>query len=304
MFKQLSKSIMPAEFQRSARIGYKVLQASFHDFKAAPPVIIYAMPKSGTSTIEATLKHAGIPVYKAHRLSEQGLTLAEAKIQKYQNVRFFNIQKISRVLQQKIAKSPDIPWKIITLAREPIAQVISALFQGIEYFQADLIDAEGNIKIQPTIEYLQQRFSEYTHTPDEKKLNWYNINWFEHELKVVFNIDVYQYPYEFERGFTIINQGLVEVLVIRMKDLDHHFSRSAQQLLGLNSPLDIKRENIGRNKRFYTAYKTIQQKIILPEDVCKAIYSSRYAQHFYTQAERDLLIQKWSNCPLATIQDR
>jgi len=291
----ISKAIikkLPENWVRPSRIGYKILKAALHDFSSDHPVLVYAMPKAGTSTVESSLKNADISVYKVHRLSTQGIALSIAQAKEGRGVRFFNIQKLAKVIRHKVDSNPNNSWKIVTLTRDPISQAVSGLFQGIEYVHPEMINAQGQVNVGSAIEYLQQRFKKYAE--GDPQSDWYNLKWFERELEDVFKIDIYNYPYNFDQGFLYIHQGNIEVLTIRMEDLNNSFPYAAQKLLELPEPVSIKSENTAQSKQFNEAYKQVKSQIKVPRSACEKIYSSRYARHFYTQAERRKFIKKWS----------
>ncbi len=295
MAKTLIKAIMPKPLMRRLWLANKFINATFHNVTAAPPLLIFAMPKTGTSTVEATLLQSQVQraVYKVHRLSHEGIQLSEERLARTNTTRFFTILRLSKIIRSKINANPDVRWQVITLVREPIAQAVSGLFQGIEYHHAQLIHADGTVDIDAAMEFLKDKFEGWAQGTSEIAEAWYDIDWYDREMKPVFETDVYDYPYCHDDGFTIIRNDRVDLLVTRAEDLNRSFGRAIAEFLNLSSEVRMRKENLGQDKRFYEAYTTIKQRLRLPREVCDAIYASRYAQHFYTREERAKFIEMW-----------
>lgn len=105
--------------------------------------------------------------------------------------------------------------KLITLVREPIARQISLLFQWIGmniYNYAGAAELEAGFDIR---ELMSKFFGVKTYNDllDE-------FEWFDREIRPVFDIDVYDYSFDKEKGYTIIEKGNVEMLLIKAEKLN------------------------------------------------------------------------------------
>ncbi len=299
MLKELRSSLdlsLPEIIIQQLRTGYKILQVMSHDFQSDPPLIVFSMPKAGTSTIWLTIRDAcpRRKIYKVHKLSEKGIDLALKKRKSHKNPKLFGIDSLSEVVRKKINRASNIQLKVITSTREPIAQAASRLFQGISNQQPQLIDDFGKVKVDDAVSFLKDKFENFDEAY-QPELNWYDIVWFDNELKPVFGIDIYEKPYDFEAGFSIIRNEKAEVLVIRAEDLNKSLNSALSSFLNLQQPLEIKKTNIADEKQFRDAYQYVKKNLIVPRKTCEKIYSSKYARHFYTDAERERLIDYWSN---------
>lgn len=270
----------------SARV--RLLRLDLHNFKSKPPILIYSMGKAGTSTVAASLRYLNIPFHKAHNLSYDGIRGSEQRSLSFKNRKVPPITRAGKIIRRKIDNNggpQGINWKIITLTREPIAHAISNLFQSIENRNPELIEGNGELKNQTVIDKLQSQLEK----GDEP-----SIKWFDRELKEVFDINVYDYPYNHEDGYLIICVGTVEVLLIRAEDLDRSFQEAIGKFLNLDASIELKLANIGSDKKFAVSYKHVKKNIILSANACEKIYQSEYARHFYTENEREKLIKRWS----------
>ncbi len=65
-----------------------------------------------------------------------------------------------------------------------------------------------------------------------------------------------------------------------------------KEFLGIEQ-FTLVKANISMEKNYYNAYKSFKNSIILPENYLSNIYSSKYAQHFYTKKEIDVFKDIW-----------
>lgn len=271
---------------RDIRGKLSLLKLELDDFKKNPPLLIYSMGKSGTSTVEVSLKEVGIPFYKVHNLSSSGIKGSENSSLRFKNKKVPKITQAGKIIRHKIEKNggtEGINWKIITLTREPIAHAVSNLFQSLENRRPDLIDEDGEVKIEAATTHLHNRLTDGREQ---------SLTWFDRELKATFDIDVYDYPYNHRDGFLIIRDRNIEVLVIRAEDLSFSLPRAIKEFLGVD--IEIKLANIGNKKKFSSAYNQVRKTIKFPQNVCENIFQTKYFSHFYTEAEKEQLSKKWS----------
>jgi hypothetical protein len=198
--------------------------------------------------------------------------------------------KASKRLLDKIERSPGLEVKVITLVREPIARDISDFFQNIRRHPR-LVDTGGEICRLAAMEHLLQRFRAFDESTD------YACNWFDRELKQVFGVDVYAHPFSYKEGYTILTEGNVSVLLLRLEDLDRCFSQAIGAFLGLERALSPAQSNLRARAEHAEAYRYVLDNIAVPRPVCVRIYSSRHAKHFYSKDARDKLISRWSREP-------
>lgn len=255
-------------------------------------IIIYQMGKVGSTTIHASLENANLslPVYKVHFLSDEGMKHGEEFHQKTLKIPWESTPHIqtSQFLRDKIRSDDHVKWKIITLVREPISREISEFFQYVHSMYPELLDEDGMLEKERTLRILQTKFMFYNVQKN------YTCRWFDMEMKGMFDLDVYAYPFNTEDGFTIINQGQVDLLILRLEDIDQNFSRAVTQFLELPTPIEMIKGNVRTEQKRGTTYQHILQEFTIRESVCRKIYTSNYAKHFYSDAEIEQLVQKWS----------
>lgn len=255
-------------------------------------VIIYQMGKVGSTTIHASLEEASLPfpIYKVHFLSDEGMAHAVEFHQKTLKIPWENTPHIqtSQFLRDKIQTEPDHKWKVITVVREPIMREVSEFFQYLHSMYPELLDEHGNIEKERAIKLLQTRLMFYN--PEKN----YTCRWFDMEIKGMFGLDVFAHPFDTTNGFSIIQHGSVDLLILRLEDLNRNFSEAIGQFLALDSPLEIVKSNVRSEQKRGSTYEQVRQELTLRESICRKIYASTYARHFYAEAEIEQFIQKWS----------
>lgn len=266
--------------QKKLQRELKILNIGLRDFTLNPPILVFQSGKVGSSTVASSLTQAKLknPIYHVHRLSEKGINSPGAK------------PKLGRALRRKIDAHggiSSIDWKIISLTRDPIAIAVSALFQSIGIGRRnDLLQKNGEIDKILVLEELYRNLENFDQS--------YFCTWFDRELKTVFDVDAFAYPFDHNQGYTIIKQNNVDVLIIRLEDLNNHGSCAIAEFLNLDSPVALKSANVASTKKYADAYRDIKKSISLPVDICQKVYSSKYTSHFYDSAQQEKFIQNWT----------
>lgn len=248
------------------------------------------MGKVGSATVRETLIKAKLPnpIYHIHFLSHDGIKNAENYFLSLKTPLKSNHLKRSKMLRKIIEANSNIQWKIITLVREPIARDISDLFQTIDRYFPDLVE-NGKVKTNEAMDLLLKRFANY-----DQDIN-YTCTWFAEELNTVFNIDVFAYPFNKHKGYTILSEGgNCEILILRLEDLSTNLEKALSEFLNLRHPLNMLKSNVGDEKQYADAYRNILENFRIPKAVCEKIYSTKYATHFYSDTMRCELTMKWS----------
>lgn len=267
--------------QKKLRRELTILNIGLQDFTTNPPILVYQSGKVGSSTIFNSLLQAKLknPIYQVHRLSYEGL-----------NSQMRGDPKLGKALRRKIDAYGDITsidWKIISLTRDPIAIALSALFQSIGMGKRnDLSKQNGEIDNRLVLLELYRNLEDFDRS--------YFCTWFDRELKTVFDVDVFRYPFNRDHGYSIIKQNNIEVLVIRLEDLNSFGDKALKEFLNLNNPITLVSKNVGSKKRYADTYEYVKNNISVPIDICQKIYSSKYSSHFYSSTQQEKFVDKWT----------
>ena len=270
------------------------------------PIIVFIVGKVGSKTVIESLYNAeNIPycVYHVHSLAPQ--VTEEIKEQSKSiydstnSIVSFNIK-----LSEYITKNyNNYRWKVITMIRDPFAISLSMFFElidtgTVEYYYPELF-RNGNM------DATFQQFSEIFHTACFKHI-MYVEKWLNTELKSFFGIDVFEYPFDHEKGFSIISKGNVDLLTIRTENLNKCFKNAIKDFIGIDN-ITMINENVGEHKHYSNLYKFIKDKFVLKEAYANDIYNSntmsKVVNHFYSDNEVKNFISKWTEKKNLTDED-
>lgn len=253
-----------------------------------PPVIIYQMGKVGSRSVYEALAQSDLarPVYHVHWLTDDGIAQTEARYQAASTDYRPQHLVVSKALRQRRRNRPHEQWRIITLVRDPVARSLSEFFELMWIMNPDLVNENGVTDVERALDVLAQRFHHFDPSTDRAN------TWFDHELKAAFGIDVFARPFPRDIGAAEYENEQAKVLLLRLEDLDQTADKIAQ-FAGLHQ-LAISKSNSGTDKQHSSAYREVRRRFRLEPDLCREIYSTRYARHFYTETEREAFLQRWS----------
>lgn len=248
-------------------------------------ILVYQMAKVGSTTLYFTLKETlfWTPVVHVHVLSEQKLA---SMVDLYGPNK--NFIALGHDLNSKIDRAVVKRWKIVTLVRDPIARELSLFFQTMDRRYPHEL-SNGVLKDpNRAVEILQSKICAFDASTDTC------CTWFDRELKSRFDIDVFDFEFDQQAGYQVIQRQNVDVLIIRLEDLDRCGSIALKEFLPVCQAMPLIRKNSGSHKAYATQYREVKSKLLLPKEVCERIYSSRFATHFYGDDQRRALIERWS----------
>ena len=280
-------------------------------FKMRNPnfVFVYQMGKVGSTAICRSLDKVGYPNRHCQWLNEsviQRLLNQKNDVPGYLRLSVLSsgYRRLAFQLQNKdFARTV----KVITGAREPVSYMLSAFFHGIENLKGLILhkyDEYSPDTIKQCLLSGCEWFLSHRHeTLDAFLLNRRNypsdlinfayiarnpLHWFDEEVYRFFGVDVFREPFG-TKGYCVYDN----VLVIRFEDL----ARIGEEVISafIQRPkFRLIEENIGANKSYADLYEEVRNTIRFPKSYLEYVYSSKYAEHFYTTEELNKFYQKWS----------
>lgn len=155
--------------------------------------------------------------------------------------------------------------KIITGVREPIERIISHQWQGIIWlFQHNdtciplLIDENYN-KRNLYLE-MEEKYKEL-----QGFRNYADISgWFEYYIERLFGIDVFEYPFDKKKGYSIINKGNISIFIYRLDKLSKLEKEIGE--FAENDSFVLKKSNVASDKRYMFAYQQYINQVNIKKD--------------------------------------
>jgi hypothetical protein len=290
LIRPLLRIILPVTVRDDMYIKYEQLKLNIRDFRVINPILIYQMGKVGSSSVLRSLESANLPnpIYHVHCLSDAGIKRAEDHYLSLRSTIPRHIRFCS-ILRDKVDKEfSNTQWQVVTLVREPIIRMISDFFQNVDVYWPHLVGEDGRVKKQDALTFLKDMFLDYDETTD------YACTWFDREIKSLLKVDVYNYPFDNQKGYTLVNERNVRILIFRTENLNAVFENAMLEFLGIDIPIRLIKDNVGITKAYTNEYQYVLDNISLPKSLCRRIYSSRYARHFYPPSMRNIFASKWS----------
>lgn len=169
--------------------------------------------------------------------------------------------------------------KIITLVRDPIARALSLFMQRF-WRSCVTIECDENIG---------KVADDFVHEQLESN---FEFIWFDKEIKALTGINIYEYPFDKEKGYGIIEKDNVKILIIKMENLDDNISK-IEEFVGISS-IELLKENVGENKYYKYIYEGIKKNFVISKSMLESQYiHNQYLNHFYTDEEKDGFFRKW-----------
>ncbi len=291
-YKILKKIIIKIYFTITTKYFRDNIKLLFINFNKRPPILVFQMGKVASNSILNTLKNKNLEytLFKSHYLSKEGLRFAR-KWHKQHEGKIPYAVKYAGLLRKKILRwNKKNKLKIITISREPIGREISSYFELAQRIDHGLKDRDKNKFAVNVMKYIIYKLDEI-----DNEDNFFITKWFNRELRTTFSVDIYEYPFDYEKGYTIINNNNIEVLLLKYEKLDTTFNDAINEFFHINEKIDLQKFNIGRNKWYSEIYSKVKRNINIPQNICNKVYNIRYVKYFYTNDEIKYFLKKWSN---------
>ncbi len=200
--------------------------------------------------------------------------------------------------------------KIVAAVRDPIAQNISIFFNMSdafwdepEYFKNggdvqllfdawmmnELGDSMNAVSPLPEIEKIDFRY--YNALKKAEGVDYIIQEWFGKQFCPYSGIDVYDYPFNREAGYSIISTEEADVFIYQLEKINE-ISGALGDFLGI-SDMQLINDNESENKWYARAYKKALRELKLKKDYLDTIYSSELVRHFYSEDDIRRFSKRW-----------
>lgn len=260
---------------------YQELKSRFDPIYKRNPLIVYQMGKVGSETMERSLASYDLrrPMYRVHALVEENmyLDLHAANVTPREYFKRSRNLFVSKYLAREIARDLHRGhWQVVTMVRDPVAQNISSFFQIADLLIPRFSErAQANeLSVGELLDVFLQNYS-----PDGIYVHWFDV-----EMKPTFGVDVFRTSFPKDAGYTVYRDGNVDLLLLRLEDVDRCAPMAFREFLGLDD-FQIQRKNEAEYKGYYRLYKAFREQAVFPRRYVDGVYASKYARHFYSDEE-------------------
>lgn len=240
--------------------------------------------KVASKTIGNRLKHAGVTSLHLHEVTYPShLWKGELKT----------------IFDRRLKENLSCGVKIVTGVREPLSRDYSAFWQPFSGERPYLMPILNKDFQKMYEQYLGLLFKNNAYKKMYLKESYSDIwrdefEWFNEELKENIGIDIYQYPFDCEKGYQIICEGNIQIFIYQSEKLDT-LMEALGDFLGKNiSSLENTNESV--NKAYHLAYKEFRKMVKLPRSYVDHYYKNNiYMNHFYSKDEQQYYLSKWED---------
>jgi FkbM family methyltransferase len=240
-----------------------------------PVAVFLSYGKVGSTAVCRALGRAqssgrGMPVYHIHRFTRHPIVCSRP---------YHLVSGQALRLKYDVYRNR-LKWQFITGVREPVSYLLSGYYEN--YFR---------VKGDPTVKDILTLSSEL--------LAWRNT-FMDRELLGNAGIDVYQTPFDMEKGYGIIRNDNISLLTYRHDRLRSIFSEAMHEYFGLEG-LSLRDEKVGVENElvvdgvsYADSYRRMRKKFTLPVEELEEIYAHKSVTHFFSEEEIRELIKYWS----------
>jgi hypothetical protein len=233
-----------------------------------PPLISFQMGKVGSRTIQNTIQ-TDCMVHHLHTKQEMLLLLP----------------RIKKKVQGEI--------DIITATREPVGREVSVYFQNFL--------SPGYPHGVPSAEFATELGASGLAELFKKRWREGMIDttvWFDHHFLTSTGIDVYDHPFDPEKGWTIIRSNGFRVLIVRFEDIRKNYLEAINGFMGgrAENPREYSRmwpNNVSGKKWYGELMKEFKSTVRFTKQELDDVYESKYCAHFYTKDEVRNMRSRW-----------
>lgn len=256
--------------------------------------LVYQPAKVGSSSVYDSLEKCGISALHIHEIPS-----VVNRVNKVMLNDLYNIAKKKR------------PIRIITMVREPISRDISQFFQLLDanrlWYENEILSDD---LVQTFYSFVENAYGikcckkSYYGTDLTKgvlalsaivgkhKRYGYEFDWFDYEIKEMFDVDIYEYPFDKSKGYSYIEENGVEILVITLEHLSA-CENIIREKLGIDN-FELISKNAANIKEYSELYQEFKKGVPLSKEYIDFYYNDNYAMnHFYSREEQNKFRKKW-----------
>ena len=242
----------------------------------AAPVIVHTAPKSGSTSVEAALRRAGVATLKAHFLGP-----AHERAGERWRARGL-APPLHHHAEARLLRHLSAPggrrMRVVTLVRDPVARVVSSAFQAPELWR---VPDAGPEEIAAD---LARRFVRRAETDAP-------LRWLARDLEPAWGLDLRAEGFDARGGATRYAAGRADVLLLKTEALDRH-AATLSEFVG--RPLTLSRENVRAEGPRAALYAEVRARLRLSGAALDRLYASEWVRLIYTEAEIAGFRDRWS----------
>ncbi len=251
------------------------------NIRHAVPVILYLPPKVGSTSVARVLKNNYRFSMRHHYLRPEITDWVLNRYKKELPLHYWNFKR-QRWAYDKIVV-PKRPVKFITMVRDPIAQGVSNFFDTLDRIM---------LKPESYKDYTVPELIDLFFAQDFREISW--LHWFDDELMPTLGIDLYKYDFPREAGYLRIQEGNIDLLLMKTELKDDVKAKIVMDFVGLDKTISLAQHlQVTADKSYGEIYDVFKKTLVLPPELIHNVYNSPIVKYFYTDEELKRFETKW-----------
>lgn len=279
--------------------------------KVKVPIFLCLPPKTADYTLNNTFDKFNL-IYDVN--AHKKLNVIQRFFKPLRPIEYLNFFHKARFFHKKNLKRKYPVIKVITAVREPISQNISLLYQGLssgglikDWILGDLSglsDSEKNMRIkelkrifgndenrvQDLFDNFIQRYVYPENGRFKPSMFITSIQYFNFEFNN-YILDITKYPFNQEKGYTVIKEDNIEVFVYQLEKLNN-LVPELSEWVGVPFK-EFVRGNDASDKWIADSYKQAQKELEITQEYFDRSFSESYVQHCYSQEDIEKFKARW-----------
>ncbi len=278
---------------RAVRCSIDAPYIAWNVRRGRPFILVYQQGRVASTSVFESLCALKLPapIYHVHTISESNAQrrIEEARRQRGRIDRnLFTGRAIGREIARRGADRRGEPWKVVSIFRDPISVMMSLHFMNAEKSFGRLLDGKAGLEAGAAIAHFRTIFE------NDDPSRWSISTWYEDVFREELGIDVYEYEFDREAGYSIIDAPGFRVLLIRYEDMAGVFQKAVAEWLHVDpSEVHLERFHIHRDRRFDRTHDQVKKNLRVSRGACDRVYGTRFAKHFYSRGAIDRLTERW-----------
>lgn len=237
-------------------------------------IIISMPPKTGDYTLFNTFNKNYINYYFVRHLSH--IFAEKVNLKKYAHIKFI------LGLREPIGQNLSITYQIITHASERLGFLAMKILQ---------ISFKNKIDIQKIFDNLLALYN----YPNMLNIDFNRIlpTTIQKHIPIFCEcvVDIMKYPFDKEKGYTIIREGNIEVFVYQLEKLNNLIPELSSWV---GIPFDkLENSNMAADKWIADSYKQAQKELVISQEYFDACFNEPYVKHCYSDADIEKFKNRW-----------
>jgi glycosyltransferase involved in cell wall biosynthesis len=176
-------------------------------------------------------------------------------------------------------------WSFITLVRDPISIAISLIFEDISNnADSNYLNNNEYLNIEEIRDQVLKLLFNYI-------LPYWDVNYRNSNI-----LDLYAYQFPKEKGWSIVKNGNIEVLIMTYEKVNVVFTDAIKNFLGI-SGVSLPMENITKtkDKNIANNYDYIKNNLRFKKGITDQIFSHPFVSHFYNETDILKMQERWTS---------